>query len=159
MICLPAGGSGLVLRAVDPGSTEQIRAAVDYDGIDEKSDEFFNLTLQRVDPNTGTVVDQEMFRSLSYVEGAETFVADILLTSTMVRAEHPYPTHRPDPTLKDNSRYELTWTGHAQEGSDGVELSDYDLIGSRRRATGMFALEQVEHFDLLYLPPRGKAAA
>ena len=34
MICLPASGSALVLRALEPGSTESIRAAVDYDGID-----------------------------------------------------------------------------------------------------------------------------
>ena len=35
MLCLPASGSALVLRAIEPGSTERIRAAVDYDGIDE----------------------------------------------------------------------------------------------------------------------------
>ena len=29
MICLPASGSALVLRALEPGSTERVRAAVD----------------------------------------------------------------------------------------------------------------------------------
>ena len=53
MLCLPASGSALVLRAVEPGSTEFIRAAVDYDGIDDDNDELFNLTLQRVNPGTG----------------------------------------------------------------------------------------------------------
>ena len=38
MLCLPASGSALVLRAVEPGSTEQIRAAVDYDGVDETAE-------------------------------------------------------------------------------------------------------------------------
>ena len=33
MICLPASGSALVLRALEPGSAERIRAAVDYVGI------------------------------------------------------------------------------------------------------------------------------
>jgi hypothetical protein len=32
-------------------------------------------------------------------------------------------------------------------------LSDYDLVGSVSRATGLFALNQIDHFDLLYLPP------
>jgi 16S rRNA C1402 (ribose-2'-O) methylase RsmI len=32
-------------------------------------------------------------------------------------------------------------------------LSDYDLVGSAVRGTGLFALDQVERFDLLYLPP------
>ena len=33
MVCLPGHHSVLVLRALEPGSTERIRAAVDYDGI------------------------------------------------------------------------------------------------------------------------------
>ena len=60
LICLPAGGSALVLRAMEPGSTERIRAAVDYDGIEDE--QLFNLTLQRVNPANGFIVDQEMFR-------------------------------------------------------------------------------------------------
>lgn len=156
MLCLPASGSALVLRALEPGSTERVRAAVDYDGIDDDNDELFNLTLQRIDPTSGLIVDQEMFRNLSYVEDAETFVADILTMSSMVRVEHPFPTHRPDATLKEDSRYELTWVEHVQDGDDGVELTDYDLVGSRSRSTGIFSLQQVEHFDLLYLPPPGK---
>jgi phage tail sheath protein FI len=158
MLCLPAGGSGLVLRAVDPGSTEQIRASVDYDDIDDDNAELFNLTLQRIDPANGFVAGQEMFRGLSFVEDADTFVADALLASTIVRVEQPYPAHRPDCTTSGDSRYDLTWVGHAQEGADGVELSDYDLIGSRNDATGLFALEQVDTFDILYLPPLGKFA-
>jgi hypothetical protein len=43
-----------------------------------------------------------------------------------------------------------------QAGTDGSELSDYDLIGSRRQRSGLFALEQIETFDILYLPPPGK---
>jgi hypothetical protein len=35
-------------------------------------------------------------------------------------------------------------------------LSDYDLVGSRRDYRGIFALDQVDHFDILYLPPPGK---
>ena len=58
MICLPASGSALVLRAVEPGSTELIRAAIDFDGIDDDNDELFNLTLQRVNPASGLVEDQ-----------------------------------------------------------------------------------------------------
>ena len=62
MICLPAEHGALVLRAVEPGSAEQIRAAVDYDGIDKDDESLFNLTLQRVAPDTGLVLDQEIFR-------------------------------------------------------------------------------------------------
>ena len=149
MLCVPASGSALVLRAVEPGSTEFIRAAVDYDGIEEHNDELFNLTLQRVNPGTGLVEDQELFRKLSYREDSDEFVGDVLTSSTLTRVEHPYPSHRPEATND-------TYIDHAQGGTDGSELSDYDLIGSRRERSGLFALEAVEHFDVLYLPPPGK---
>ena len=156
MICVPASGSALVLRAVEPGSTECIRVAVDYDGIDADNDELFNLTLQRVDPATGLVVDQEIFRRANYQQGAENFVADLLLTSTLARAESPLPNHRPEPTKGPNTSLNSAYVEHAQEGTDGEELSDYDLVGSRHEETGLFALQHTDRFDLLYLPPPGK---
>ena len=156
MICLPASGSALVLRAVEPGSTECVRAAVDYDGIDPANDELFNLTLQRVDPDTRLVTDQEMYRKLSYREEADSFVADALLVSSMVRVEHPYPSHRPEATTPEDSSSGAAYVDHAQDGTDGHELSDYDLVGSRPDSRGIFALDQVDRFDILYLPPPGK---
>jgi hypothetical protein len=157
MICLPASGSALVLRALEPGSTEQVRVAVDYDGIDEDLDDLFNLTLQRIDPATGHVLDQEMFRRANHCEGEDNFIVDMLLTSTLARVEHPYPTHRPEATLGADTRYDAPYVQATQNGADGQELSDYDLIGSRKAETGLFALQQIEHFDLLYLPPPGKS--
>ncbi len=156
LLCLPASGSALVLRAVEPGSSECIRAAVDYDGIDADNDELFNLTLQRVDLRTAHVIDQEIWKKLSFREAAETFIADMLLTSTLARVEHPYPSHRPEATLGRSSALNSGYIGHAQAGGDGHELSDYDIVGSRRGLSGLFALDQVERIDLLYLPPPGK---
>ena len=156
MLCLPASGSALVLRAVEPGSTEFIRAAVDYDGIDDDKEDLFNLTLQRVNPSTGLVIDQELFRKLSWQGESSKFVVDELLSSTISRVEHPHPTHRPERTSGSGRSYESTYIDHTQAGTDGTELSNYDLIGSRRGREGLFALEQIENFDLLYLPPPGK---
>jgi phage tail sheath protein FI len=156
MICLPASGSALVLRALEPGSAERIRAAVDYDGIESDDDGLFNLTLQRTDAQTDLIIDQEMFRGVSCREDATTFVGDRLMTSTLARIEKPYPTHRPEVTVAASSQYESSYIGHAQKGADGNELSDYDLVGSRKGETGLFALQQVEHFDLLYVPPPAK---
>ncbi len=155
MICLPASGSALVLRAVEPGSTEFIRAAVDYDGIDD-DEVLFNLTLQRVNPGTGLVIDQELFRRISHEEDGERFAGDALLTSSLARVEHPFPSHRPEATMDAGGRIGSTYVDHVQAGTDGTELSDYDLIGSRKHRSGLFALEQVENFDILYLPPPGK---
>ena len=156
MLCLPASGSALVLRAVEPGSTEYIRAAVDYDGIDDDDEDLFNLTLQRVNPSSGIIIDQEYFKELSWQEESDRFVVDALLTSEMAHVEQPHPTHRPERTTVSGRSYEPAYVDHAQAGTDGCELSDYDLIGSRRAESGLFALEHVEGFDLLYLPPPGK---
>ena len=154
MLCLPASGSALVLRAVEPGSTELIRAAIDYDGIGDG--EYFNLTLQRIDPATGHVEDQEFFNKVSRLQADENFVGDALLSSNLARVEKPYPTHRPEATGSTGGRTPSSYVEPVQAGTDGTELSDYDLIGSRGDRTGLFALEQAEDFDILYLPPPGK---
>jgi phage tail sheath protein FI len=157
MLCLPASGSALVLRSVDPGSTEFIRAAVDYDGVDDDDDTHFNLTLQRVNPSNATVTDQEYFEKLSWREESVSCVVTELAASEMARVEHPYPTHRPEETTVVGRSYESAYVSHTQAGTDGSDLSDYDLIGSRRERTGLFALEQIDYFDLLYLPPPRKS--
>lgn len=156
LICLPASGSALVLRALEPGSTERIRAAVDYDGIDADNDELFNLTLQRVDPTTALVSDQEMYRHASYRPGKNNFIFDLLLTSSLARVLRPLPAHRPEITVGPHTPFDSAYVQPVQEGTDGQELSDYDLVGSRSRETGLFALEQLDRLDILYLPPPGK---
>ena len=156
MLCLPASGSALVLRAVEPGSTERIRAAVDYDGIAIDNDQLFNLTLQRISPETGHIEDQEFFRKVSWLQDSPEFIGDALLASEMARVERPYPAHRPECTADVGWHGSSPYVEPVQAGTDGSELSDYDLVGSRRERTGLFALEQVENFDLLYLPPPGK---
>ena len=150
MICLPADGSALVLRAVEPGSAETLRAAVDYDGVE--SDDQFNLTLQRVDSNSGHVLDQEYFPRVSYRKDADPYVGDALLTSDMARVESPLPTHRPESTVGLEHGIGVEYVEASQAGADGMALSDYDLVGSRASSTGIFALDNVERFDLLYLP-------
>jgi len=156
LICLPAEGSALVLRALEPGSTERIRAAVDYDSIDDDNEELFNLTLQRIDPANRMVQDQEYFRAVSYREDNRNFVANVLTTSELARVERPLPTHRPECSSGPNLPFNHHYVEQTQEGADGHELSDYDLVGSRLHRKGLFALDKVDRFDILYLPPPGK---
>jgi len=156
MICLPASGSALVLRALEPGSTERVRAAIDFDGIDADNDELFNLTMQRIDPVTDLVMDQEFFRKVSYKEDSNQFVGDALLTSSMVRIDAPLPTHRPESSAEPHVPFDGSYVEHSQEGADGQELSDYDLVGSQQHQAGIFAMDKVARFDLMYLPPPGK---
>ena len=139
MVCLPALHGVLVLRAVEPGSTERIRVAVDYDGISGEHDTLFNLTLQRVESDSGLILDQEIYRRLSCEAGKDNFVEDVLLGSSMVRVQGSTPDHRPASTGTD-------YVEHAQAGTDGLALSDYDLVGSASRGTGLFAHESDRTF-------------
>lgn len=153
MIALPATGGVLVLHALEPGSTERIRAAVDYDGIDDADTEHFNLVVQRIAPATGMIVDQEIFTRVCSSEESRNFIGSAMLNSRLVSLQFPLPVGRPQVTVDENASYRAGYVGHAQRGSDGLELSDYDLIGSGYDNTGIFSLNQVEYFDLLYLPP------
>ncbi|HZD54314.1 MAG TPA: hypothetical protein VE175_14795, partial [Woeseiaceae bacterium] len=155
MICLPASHGVLVLRAIDPGSTELIRAAVDYDRIGAADREHFNLTLQRIAPETGLVVDQEIYPGLTCREDDRGFVGNALLASSLARVQMPAPAERPMPTGVSGGPLDPGYVGPAQPGSDGADLTDYDLIGAARQCTGLFALNEVDRFDLLYLPPPG----
>jgi hypothetical protein len=153
MIALPSTGGVLVLHALEPGSTEIIRAAVDLDGIAAADEKRFNLVLQRVAPDSGLVLDQEIFSRITSDEENRTFIGKALLNSKLVRVQTPSPPGRPIVTVKDGTGFEAGYMKAAQRGSDGGALSDYDLIGCDDRGTGMFALNQIEHFDLLYMPP------
>ena len=155
-VCLPGDDGGLVLTAVEPGSTEHIRASVDYDRIADEDSEHFNLTVQRVSPSTGLVIDQEIHTAVSCSVDSRSYVADALLSSELVRVRLPVPPVRPSATVGRDIETTSQYIGHAQRGTDGDPLSDYDLIGSTSEQTGMFALDGVDGFDILYLPPPGR---
>ena len=153
MIALPAKGGVLVLHAIEPGSTENIRAAIDYDGIDPADKGHFNLVVQRVASGSGLVTDQEIFNKVCCSVHSKNYIGTALMNSALVRVQMPLPKGRPQPTTEDSAGYQAGYLGHAQRGTDGNELSDYDLIGSGEHNTGIFALNEIDHFDLLYLPP------
>lgn len=153
MLCLPAAHGMLVLRAVEPGSTECIRAAVDYDGVDDGDSERFNLTLQRVAPASGLVVDQEIHRDLGWRKSDRRYVADVLWASELARVQEPVPAGRPLPTAVPGHRQSPGYVAPVQAGSDGAPLTDYDLVGCTARRSGLFALDAIEDPGLLYLPP------
>lgn len=156
MLCIPAQHGVLVLRALEPGSTERLRAAVDYDGIPDSDRDHFNLTLQRLAPQSGLVVDQEIHSRLSWRPRDRAYVGQVLADSELVVPQLPLPGGRPMPTIDRDNRIDPGYVGHVQPGSDGSALTDYDLVGSAAAGTGLFALNQVDRVDLLYLPSPGR---
>lgn len=150
---LPCGDACLVLEALAPGSREFLRASVDYDNIADDDTQFFNLVLQRVRVHQSEhVEEQETYRRVSVSPTTGRHVATVLLESRLVRVRGDVPAQRPAPTPGIHGRL-VGYVDSGPDGNDGAPLTDYDLIGSARDATGLFALNGVERVDFVYLPP------
>ena len=88
----------------------------------------------------------------------ERFVVDALQESELVRLVGPLPSYRPG---ADAGRripgQPIPYISVKQAGSDGEELTDYDIIGSNAEGTGLFALDRCERVDLVCVPsPPGR---
>jgi phage tail sheath protein FI len=153
-IDLPAGGSFMHLRARNPGTHEVLRASVDHDGIDPSDSCSFNLVLQRLDQaGSERVLEQESYRRISVSAEHERFVGAVLADSKLVRLEGQPPELRPDRTRPDQAGKHIGYQYGGRDASDGDALSDYDVIGSAARSTGLFALAHTDTFNLLCIPP------
>jgi len=153
-ITLPCGGETLTLEALNPGSREVLRASVDYDNIGSTEDDRFNLVVQRVRAiGSEHIEDQEIFRRISIVPGSARFVATALQESSLVRMRGTAPGVRPDRTFRPGARHPIGYVDSNPDGDDGAPLTDYDLIGSPARGTGLFALRGAETVHFLCIPP------
>ncbi len=152
-LTLPTASGRLTLRGVGAGSREFLRASVDYDAIDAKETDRFNLVVQRVrTAGSESIEDQEIFRRLSIKPGADRFVADVLLESRLVRVQGSAPMERPTRTPAANAAV-IGYTPSNPDGDDGGPISDYDVIGSAQLGTGIFALHAAPDINLLCIPP------
>jgi hypothetical protein len=153
-LALNAGAASLRLRAVRPGTREFLRASVDYDNVPEEDTESFNLTVQRVRAQgTGHVEDQEIFHKLSLVPGSNAYLPRAIADSELIQVAGELPAQRPDRTLDSASGLASGYVNSNSDGDDGAPLTDYDLIGRQSDRTGLFALDQVDYFNLLCIPP------
>ncbi len=153
-LSIPCGKQTLTLEALSPGSREVLRASVDYDNIGPAEDDRFNLVVQRVRAiGSEHIEDQEIFRRISITPGSTRFVASALQESMLVRMRGEAPGVRPDRTFRPGARHPIGYIDSNPDGDDGAPLTDYDLIGSPGRGTGLFALRHVETAHFLYVPP------
>ena len=153
-LTLPCLSGKLILRGVGAGSREFLRASVDYDGIDSKETDRFNLVVQRVrTAGSEQIEDQEIFRRLTVTPGADKFIADTLLESRLVRVQGSVPGARPSRTTAAASGASIGYTPSNPDGDDGGPITDYDIIGSAQAGTGLFALNAAPDINLLCIPP------
>jgi len=149
----------LQFQALAPGTREFLRASIDYDHVDAGDTQRFNLVVQRVrSPGSERIEEQEIFRGLSVDPQAARFVGTVLLESNMVRVRGSVPSKRPNPTLMPGTNLPVGYVSSNPDGSDGRALTDYDIIGSATRGTGLFALQGVADIAFVYLPPLSRTA-
>ncbi|MFL6547959.1 MAG: hypothetical protein ACJ8OJ_04645 [Povalibacter sp.] len=142
----------LVLEALAPGTREFLRASVDYDHVEDELS--FNLVCQRVRaPGSERIEEQEIFRNLTIDPTSDRFVSASLLRSQLVRVRGSVPQARPAQTLMAGTNLPVGYVSSNPDGDDGRPLSDYDIIGSAPRRTGLFALSEVDDLAFVYIPP------
>ncbi|MGH8136270.1 MAG: hypothetical protein ACRER4_07965 [Steroidobacteraceae bacterium] len=158
-LTLPAREGALVLQALSPGTREFLRAAVDYDDIGDNEEDRFNLVLQRIrTPGSEHIEDQEIYRRLTVLPDTARHVTTVLAESRLGRVLGQVPPRRPDPTPRRDSRGIAGYVVSSPDGDDGDTLTDYDLIGSATHGTGLFALDAIETFNFLCVPPLARDA-
>jgi phage tail sheath protein FI len=151
---LPAGDGALVLEALAPGTREFLRAAVDYDGIGGNEEDSFNLVVQRVrTPGSEHIEDQEIYRRVSISGESPRTIAGVLAESALVRIAGELPRVRPEPTPRQDPRGIAGYVLSGTDADDGAPLTDYDIIGSATRGTGLFSLDAAGGFNFLCIPP------
>ena len=153
-LSLPCGYDRLLLRALSPGSREALRASVDYDNIGCDENDRFNLVVQRVRAfGSEHIEDQEIFRGLSIDRGSARFIGAALRDSALIRVAGAVPSTRPDRTFRAGSRHPIGYVESNPDGDDGAPLTDYDIIGSPQRRSGLFALDGADEVHFLCIPP------
>lgn len=153
-LSLRCGRQTLQLEARAPGTREFLRASIDYDHLDGEDEQRFNLVVQRVrSPGSERIEAQETFRGLSIDPSSPRFVGFALLESHLVRVRGEVPSVRPDRTLMPGTNLPVGYVSSNPDGDDGRPISDYDVIGSATRRSGLFALEDVDELAFLYIPP------
>lgn len=151
---LRAGDECLSLVGLSPGTQEFLRASVDHDGIGRQDPDLFNLVVQRVRARGSELVEaQEIFRRVSILPDSARSVARKLVTSQLVRVTGKLPAQRPGITHDAERNGLIGYVECNHDGDDGAPLSDYDLIGSESRRSGIFSLAAGPAFNFLYLPP------
>ncbi len=151
---LPGELAPLRLWSRFPGSHDYLRAAVDYDGIDQMDVDCFNLTVQRIaQPDTEHVVDQEIYQNISSSDDHPNFLPHALAGSHLVRVDEKIPPERPLITLNHSTGRPQYFQGLSDNGHAGTRITMADVLGASASRTGLFALTEQYDFGQLYIPP------
>jgi phage tail sheath protein FI len=141
------------LEAANPGTWgNQLRARIDHD-VTPASTTLFNLTVR-----DGGTSATETFRNVSVDSAHARYLTRVLeQESKLVRTIGPLPSARPadsGPVAAGTDPFSSTTsTGVTTQASDSNKLSGTDYTGSQANKTGIYALEKIDLFNILCVPP------
>ena len=160
--------NSLSLEASSEGAWgNNLRVRVDYDVLGKEDS--FNLTIR--DMSTGVT---EVFRNVTVKPGPRQIDNVLSNESNLVRVAAPLPGKRPDATdqnLIDDEKEIVPFSpkdihskrsnGVTTQASNGfpLEVTDFTGPGTESQKQGLYALEQVDVFNLLCLPLYSENAA
>lgn len=152
---LGAGGEALTLVAADPGRwANGLQIFVDRDATDAAAR--FDLTVcEAADGEDGAVRVVETFRDLSVAAADPRFVERVLARdSRRVRVRGAVPAAPPDASALDRGGSPQP-APVATRGTDGAAVGFDQIAHPRCRAArqGIWALDRVDLFNLLCIPP------
>jgi Bacteriophage tail sheath protein len=155
-IDIPTADGALNLQARYPGRHEVLRVSIDYEQV-ESDDCMFNLVVQRLGLSGSSLVeDQELYPMISTRPNDARFIGDVLGDSRLIALAGPPPATRPLATPPKWPGDPVRYIGASVAGNDGDELTDYDIVGSDRNGTGLFAFSRGPRIDLLAIPLAGE---
>jgi phage tail sheath protein FI len=139
--------SNLRLKASNPGSWgKNLRITINHD-VDknlEKADTLFNLSIK--DNKTGA---SETLRKLSVEPEDSRFIVNILEEeSDLAKVNGEAPSTRPP---EDDNR-KPRFVCKVDSSSDGGPLTTNEIIGDSLSKTGLYALDNIDLFNLLCIP-------
>jgi uncharacterized protein len=154
----------LILEAANEGAWgNNLRGRIDHDVIGADALNLFNLSIR--DGSTGQI---EVFRNVSVQTGHPRSVDKVLQQeSQLVRVSGALPASRPGPSAPPPngivpsgedpfSSTNSTGVQISDQASDGVLLTqsaDFTPNGAQTNKIGLYALEQIDLFNLLCVPP------
>ncbi|WP_308437845.1 phage tail sheath family protein [Streptomyces capitiformicae] len=144
----------IVLQATDVGAwANDLRATVDHDTppmvakqLGVEPEDLFNLVVRLGDKGP-----QEVFRNVTAVESSRRVDAVLLAESQLVRVDGDFDPVRPDLIPDHNSAI----VDDPDKGEDGAALEPGDYFGGDTSSNheGLYALDHVDLFNLLCIPP------
>jgi phage tail sheath protein FI len=161
----PPAFSSLLLEAANPGSwSDGLSVIVDHKTRNVNDVTLFNLTVTLQDPTLTTTLATEKYLNLSVDPTSSRYVAKTLAQNSALVAvqqdasgDDEVPAVRPAETVAMQGSPPQSGPApvFAQGGDDGDSLSDVDFIGPGKAGDklGLYALENVDLFNILCIPP------